>query len=362
MRILYEKLDDMHMTREDIRTMDGYAKPFNCFMSARELGKSTTIWLLKVFSSWMNNKRPWIYLTRTSVEISDALIDTIFETNINKWLDEPVKPSYKTTDFASGIVDVNIGGEPFIRIVSLSIKLRRIKLAALRNCGGVFMDEYIIDPRSGEKYVQGEAFKIKEAYTTWRRESEGMLRFYFAGNPYSLYNPLFMDWGVKSADLIASKGSYLVGEGYVIRWANLPQKLVDHLLEVNPLYQFDDDYNSYALQGFAVNDAHIRVRQDQPVGYSLRFVLRSEGRFIGVFRGDEFRDGSFPFWVAFIDEFSSRRVAWCFDMGDMVARTALISMEERLRLSTFKEAIRLRNVEYSDVSVYYLVEEIYKMI
>ena len=213
MRILYEKLDDMHVTREDIRAIDGYAKPFNVFLSPRELGKSTGMWLLKVFSSWLANKRPWIYLVRSCVEITEALIDTIFETNINKWLDEPVKPQYKAKEFDGGIVDVSIDGVPFIRIVSLSVKMRRIKLATLRNCGGVFMDEYVIDPRSGEKYLQGEAFKIKEAYTTWRREAEGMLRCYFVGNPYSLFNPLFMDWGVSSSDLVASKGGYLVGDG-----------------------------------------------------------------------------------------------------------------------------------------------------
>ena len=362
MRILYEKLDDMHMTREDIRAIDGYGKPFNFLMSAREWGKSTALWLLKSFAAWLSNRRPWIYLTRTSVEISDALIDTIFETNINKWVDEPVKAQYKTGDFASGIVDVSINGEPFIRIVSLSVKLRRIKLATLRNCGGVFMDEYIIDPRSGEKYIQGEAFKIKEAYTTWRRECDGVLRCYFAGNPYSLFNPLFMDWGVKSEELIRAKGGYLTGEGFIINWANLPQKLIDHILKVNPLYQFDEDYSSYALRGNAVNDAHIRVRSEEPQGYSLRFVLRASGRFIGVYRGDEFGNGSFPFWASFIDEFSSRRTAWCFDLGEMVNRTALIGIEERMRLSSFKEAVRLGNVEYSDISVYYLIEEIYKMI
>lgn len=362
MRICYEKLDDMHLTREDIRAIDGYAKPFNFFMSARELGKSTGLWLLKIFASWLSNKKPWIYLTRTSVEISDSLIDTIFETNINKWIDEPVKPQFKTGDFASGIVDVCIDGEIFIRIVSLSVKLRRIKLATLRNCGGVFMDEYIIDPRSGEKYLQGEAFKIKEAYTTWRRESEGMLRCYFAGNPYSLFNPLFMDWGVRSEELVKNKGGYLVGDGFVINWANLKQKLIDHILAVNPLYQFDEDYTSYALQGNAVNDANIRIKNSEPQGFSLKFVLRSSGRFIGVYRSDTFVNGSFPFWCAFIDEFSSRRTAWCFDLSEMMNRTALISYEERTRLSTFKEAIRRGNVEYSDVSVYYLVEEIYKMI
>ena len=51
------------------------------------------------------------------------------------------------------------------------------------------MDEYIINPKSGERYGKDEAFKIKEAYTTWRRECDGVLKCYFLANPYSLYNP-----------------------------------------------------------------------------------------------------------------------------------------------------------------------------
>ena len=360
MRILTEKMDDLHMSREDFRAIDGYGKPFNVFISAREWGKSTGSWIWKIFSAWLANGRPWIYLTRSCVEITDALIDTIFETNINKWLDEPVKPEYKASDFASGIVDVSIQGKPFLRIVALSIKLRRIKLATLRNCGGVFMDEYVIDPRSGEKYLPGEAFKIKEAYTTWRRESEGMLRVYICGNPYSLYNPLFLDWGVDSSALVKSKGSYYVGDGFVIRWAELPERLKEHILAVNPLYEFDKDYSDYALEGNAVNDRNIPLKKKQPDNFSLRFVLRVNGRFIGVYRGNDYENGSFPFWCCFIDSYSAKRVAWCFDLSELVNRSALIGAEERIRLSSFREAVRLRNVEYSDVAVYYLIEEIYK--
>lgn len=362
MRIKTELLDDMHFGANDIRAIDGYNKPFNFVMSAREWGKSTGMWLFKIFAGWIKDKRPWIYLTRSCVEISEALIETIFDTNINKWIDEPVKPQYKSTDFTGGIVDVCIDGEPFIRIVSLSIKLRRIKLATLRRCKGVFMDEYVIDPRSGEKYSPEEAFKIKEAYTTWRRECEGMLKCYFVGNPYSVFNPLFMDWGVSSAALIASKGSYLVGDEYVIQWANLPKRLIEHILKVNPLYQFDKDYTSYAVQGNAVNDANIPIRADQPMNFTLRFVLKVQGRYLGVFRGEEYRNGSFPFWVDFIGEPGARRVAFCFDLSEMVARTALVGYDERLKLLSFKDAMRVRNVEFSDVSAYYLCEEVFKMI
>ena len=344
--ILTEKLDEFHFGVNDLR----------------EWGKSTGMWLFKIYSSWAKTGKPWIYLTRTCVEITESLIDTIFETNINKWLDKPIEPKYSANELKNGIVDVTVEGKTFIRIVSLSVKLRRIKLATLRNCGGIFMDEYIIDPRSGEKYVQGEAFKIKEAYTTWRRESDGILRFYAAGNPYSLFNPLFMDWEVKSEDLLKSKGDFLVGDSWLIRWANLPEGLVAKIREVNPLYEFDADYSSYALDGNAINDANIRILGRQPQGYSLRFVLRAQGRNVGVYRNDVYKDGSFQYWVAFVDEISAKRTAWAFDLSELIDRTAMVGIEERMKLQGFKTAIRLRAVEYADVSAYYLIEEIFKSI
>lgn len=360
--ILSDKLDDYHFGQNDLRAIDGYNKPFNFIMSAREWGKSTGAWLYKVYQTWAKTGRPFIYLTRSAVEINEALIDTIFETNINKWISPTIKPQYKVNDFSGGIVDVRVDDKIFIRIVSLSIKLRRIKLATLRNCGGVLMDEYIIDPRSGEKYITGEAFKIKEAYTTWRRECDGMLKCYFLGNPYSLFNPLFMEWKISSSDLIASKGGYLVGDEYVVQWANLPQELIDRIREVNPLYQFDADYTSYALEGNAVNDMNIPMRKEQPMGYALRFVFRADGRNIGVYQDGIYENGSFHYWVTFLDEFGAKRTAWVFDLSDMVSRTALVGIEERMKLQGFKTAMRVRNVEFSDVSAYYLCEEIFKAI
>ena len=183
--------DNLHYS---FREIDGYNKAFNFVMSPREPGKTTAMWVQKIYKKWIKNKRPWYYLVRNAVEITDALIDTIAENNINVFTDDNVKLEYKSGDFKGGIVDIFINCEIFLRIVSLSCKLRKIKLAILPNAEACFMDEYIIDPSTGEKYLQGEAFKIKEAYTTWRRGygGNGIFKMYFCANPYSLFNPLFI--------------------------------------------------------------------------------------------------------------------------------------------------------------------------
>ena len=218
------ELDNLHYS---FREIDGYNKAFNFILSARELGKTSRFWYLKVYREWKKDGKPWIYMVRTSVEITEALINSVADTIFNKFSDDNVELEYNKGSFKDGIVDVKIDGKIIFRIVSLSIPLRRIKLAVLANIKSAFMDEYVINPKNGEKYQPNEAFKIKEAYTTWRRECDGVFKMYFLANPYSLFNPLFVDWNVEVNEL--KKGSFYVGDMYVIHWAIMSKELREHL-------------------------------------------------------------------------------------------------------------------------------------
>lgn len=349
------KLDKIHY---NYRPIDGFQKPFNFVMSPREPGKTAMMWFTKIYQPWKKNKKPWIYMVRNVIEITEALITSIQDTILNKFSDDNVKLNYKTSSFKDGIVDVYIGKELFFRIVALNIKLRKIKLAVLKNIGAVFADEWIIDPRSEEKYLNNEAFKIKEAYSTWRRECNGQLKMYFAGNPYSLFNPLFVSWGVDTNKL--KKGEFYVGENFVIHWATLHPKLREKLLRDNPLYEFDEDYSNYAVEGSAINDVDIRVRVQRPQNYSLQFVFRFNGKYIAIFKNN-FYDLDDKFFCEFMspNDIGKRRDIYCFDFEDLVNRTALVSREDMLKFNRFKTAVRRRGVEFQSVDVYYFIKEIY---
>lgn len=371
--------DNLHYS---FRSIDGYNKAINIVISPRELGKTTQMWLDKIYLPWKKNHKPWIYLVRQAVEIDDALIESIFSTNMNKYTDDDLKPIYKSSSFSNGIVDiflevkhkemqevkqddgsiikqeVEVGENVlFFRIVSLNIKVYRIKKAILRNIAGVFMDEFIINPKFQEKYLPKEYERLQEAYSTWRREADGVLKMYLVGNPYSLFNPLFVGLGVEIAKL--KKDSFYVGNSYVIHWAVLSPELKAKILEENPFYKFDEEYNNYAVEGCATNDTNIKLG-NQPKNFSLAFIFRMSGKYIGIFRNNYVDDLEDIFFCKFLDEVSARREAYCFDLEEMMERTILISISERMKLQRFKEAFRKRMVSFENINVYYYLEEVYK--
>lgn len=354
------KRDNLHYS---FRPIDGYNKAINIVISPRELGKTTQMWLDKIYFPWKKNHKPWIFLVRQSVEIDEALIESIFSTNMNKFTDDALVPIYKPSTFSSGIVDIylNIDKEQFLflRIISLNIKMYRIKKAILRNVAGVVMDEFIINPQFQEKYLPKEYERIQEAYTTWRREADGVLKMYFLGNPYSLFNPLFVGLGVDISKL--KRDSFYVGDFFVIHWAVLSQELKNKILEENPFYKFDEEYSNYAVDGQAVNDKNIKLGK-LPINFYLSFVLKMNGKFIGIFQNNYIDNLEDRYFCKFLDEVSARRTIYCFEFEEMLERSILISLDERMKLQRYKEAMRKRQVSFEDINVYYYMEEVYKNI
>lgn len=349
------KWDNIHYS---FRSINGYNKAINCVVSPREPGKTTSAWMELVYWPWKKTQKPWIYLVRQTNEITDALITSI-EDIFNKFTDDNVHLEYIKSSMTDGIVDCKIDGKILFRIVSLSIQMRRIKLAVLRNIGGVLMDEYIIDPNTKEKYQKNEAFKIKEAYTTWRRESTGLLKMYFLMNPYSLYNPLFMWLGVPTEKL--KPGAIITGEFWVVQCYQLTEELRSFILANNPLYEFDDAYRKYAFDGAAINDANIRIGK-QPPGFKLLFLFHFENKILGIYRNAAFIDQWNNFFCKFVQTYSEQRTVFAFEFADLINNAILMSNDDRTRMNHFKMAMRNQKVLFEDINAYYVAKSIYELI
>lgn len=349
------KRDNIHYSS---RRIDGYNLPFNFIISEREAGKSTDIWL-KIYKEWKDKGSTALVIRRKIIHITKAYIDDISQV-INKFNDDNVKFQYSISTIKDGIVDISVNDKRFIRVVALSADITALKSLMLRDLKFIIFDEFICNARFGEKYLKDEATKFMEVYNTFRRESDN-LRCYFLGNPYSLYNPYFLFFGVdtsllKRGALVSDKKSYIV-ECYEIT-----KELREYILSVNPLYQFDNAYTKYAFEGQNINDMNINIQATMPSNYSLYAVFRSEGKYIGIFRNNNFAEVLDNFYYAtFInsDSISLKRDIFVFDFEELVERTQLMSNDDRYKFSKLRVAMQRRKITFSSIECYYLVEEIY---
>ena len=357
MEIDYSKLDKIHYSW---RSIDGYNKAINIAISPREPGKTTSYWIEKGVSAW-KRKECIVYCVRYGNEISDYLITSIFD-NINKFMKAPLKPIYKA-DFSDGVVDIYLeeNKEKFlaVRIIALNCKLRKLKQMFVQNLSSMFIDEYIINPETQESYLKSEAMKIKELYTTLKRGAPRGLKLYVAGNPYSMFNPLFLDLEVDVSRL--KRGEKYIGENFIIDYATLHPALREKLLKENPFYKFDEDYSSYALEGIAINDINIPLSK-MPINYSLRYVFKVSNKYIGIYKNNSDKWNEFNYFCQEEKVISKHRDVYVIDLADMITHSTLVTNDLRYYLNRFKDSVAKGNVAFSNINIYYLVKEIFKKI
>lgn len=348
------KRDNLHFT---FREVDGYNKAFNFIISEREPGKSTALFNDKIYKKFIEEGKAAIVLVRNAVEITPAFIESM-RTPIQKFHDDPIVFTYKQGDFKTGCVDVFIKGKRIMRILSMSLPLFRIKKLVITDISYIVMDEFIVNPRKGEKYLKDEAFTFSEIYTTFNRESEKPLKCYFCGNPYSHYNPYFVWLNADTSKL--KRGAILTGSNWIIQCYEMKEELREAILKKNPLFEFDNSYTKYAFGGQAINDQNIRLLNKLPIDYHLRFVFKVGEKYISVWENNYFNINN-QYYCNFTtyEAISKKRDIICFDFADLVDRTSLLNLEDRFRFNRFKRAMQKRAIEFSSIECYYLIEEIY---
>lgn len=349
------KRDNIHYTT---RRIDGYNLPFNFIISEREAGKSTAIWLDKCYKAFKENGQTTLVVRRKVVHITKSYIDDIAKI-INKFTDDNVHFTYASSSIDDGIVDIYVGDKIFIRVVALSIDITAIKSLVLLNLRYIVFDEFICNIRFKEKYLTNEAMKFMEVYNTFRRESSN-LKCYFMGNPYSLFNPYFIFFNVRTHNL--KRGAIVSdSKSYVIECYEMLPELRKKILEENPLYQFDNAYTKYAFDGVNINDQNIIVREDRPQNFSLAFIFKISGKYIGIYRNNVFEEFGLNYYGEFInvETVSKKRNIFCFDFEELVERTCMLSPDDKYKFQKIKDAMRRRMIAFDSIECYYLMEEIY---
>lgn len=350
------KGDKLHID-SDIGKLDGHQRTYNLIVTEREAGKSTLLWK-KVYNNFKRKGHPSIIFRRYAADFNDDYIKGIQDT-IFQFTGLEINFEYKKSQFTGGITSLYVEGQLFCQLISLNVDVSRLKLMRTNNVNYFMYDEFICNKRLGEKYLIDEPFKIKELYTTLIRYTD-KIKIYFFGNPYSLYNPFFSDLKVNTNDLYP--GAFVVKNDYAIWCYQIKPELKEKILQKNPLYKFDNAYKEYAFDGRAIQDKDIRIEQIQPNNFSLSYVFKLKGKYIGVFRGFIMRPEPLFYWCKILEpkEISSKRDIICFDFGEMVNRTVLYNNKGRLLYQSFKEAIERRYVAYASTEESWLIEEIYQ--
>ena len=356
-----------------------YGKTWNFAIGERESGKSVDSWFM-LFHAFIYEGRPSLVLRRRIADITEVYLkDT--EKVLNKFLpeDRQIQLVFRKGQIKDGVIDVHLGkaGESyswqgvdklpvFFRAIGLSTPMSRIKSNVLANVKWIFFDEFICNLRMGERYLGDERFLIQEIYTTYNRETSKPIRIIMAGNPYSVYNPIFSSLSVDSTRL--TPGSFIVGDDYAIDCFQTPPELKAQILERNPMYQFDDAYKRYAFGGEAVNDQNIKLRKREPRGYTLKYVFKAGSKFLAIHRRKSPEFGEDRFWICvhsgdWYKRISAHRTIWCFNFADLMANARIYNgIEQMQQLRELKEAMNNREVSFNCVDAEYLMEDIYTLL
>ena len=349
-------------------------KVWNFAIGERESGKSVDSWFL-LWNAFHYHKRPSIVLRRRTADITSAYIEDTANV-LNKFLEEPIQLLYMKGDIKQGIVDVKLGKAnvaynwkeiqqmpTFFRVISLSTPMSRIKSLMLKDVKYIFDDEFICNLRAGEKYLTAdEYFLIKEIYTTYNREASTPIRIIAAGNPYSVYTPLFMGLNIDTSKL--KPGAFIVGPNYIVDCFQVPEELKKQILANNPMYEFDDSYRRYAFSGEAINDQNIRIHKTEPRGFKLKFVFKMGKDFISIHRG---KAADFSFWVCkhgsdWLSKVGKRRKIIVFNFGDMIEGSVKFNPEMIVNMAQLKQAMERREITFNCIDAQYMLEDIYSMI
>lgn len=353
------EFDNIHYS---FTTLDGHNKPFNFVISPREDGK-TTSFIRKSWKAFLNGYTT-IILKRMIANITDDYIRGI--EGILRKFGFDVTLSFKLGEIKEGVVSVYAQTPDmdkkrlYLKIIALNVRTDQLKSLFIENPAYMFLDELILQPHSKQdKYLEREAWKMCELYNTYRRENI-KLKFYACGNPYSMYNPYFVFFGIDPATL--KYGTITTGEIWAVERHALHPDLVAKLKKENPLYNERngdafDSYTKYALNGEAVGDSSIKICKQRPEGFKLFTCFRYEGSYIGVYKGEH---DNFTYWAGQIKDEGTRREVFAFSFNDLVEGSALFSIADKIKFAQLRMAIANRNIAFDGVESNYQIQEVYK--
>lgn len=277
----YIKRDNLHFNFTEI---DGYNKLFNVIICEREAGKTSALEYSKFYKGFIYHKFQTVFLVRQINKMNREFVEAL-EKRINLYLKTPIQLGFKSIEINGGAANISIYLDDTWQIcgklVALNSKEQVLKNIFLENPKYVIFDEYLVNIRDGEKYLNNEFHKIKVLLGTLLRYAKTNMKCYFAGNPYTKYTPIFLDYKIDTNKL--KSGKIVTKKDLVIQCYKLKPELKAKLLKENPLYQFDDSYKRFAFDAEFYQDENINIIKKTPQNYKLKDVIYNQNTYVGIF-------------------------------------------------------------------------------
>lgn len=240
---------------------------------------------------------------------------------------------------------------PFIYFVALSV-YHKHKSIPFNNVKWIIFDEFIINPRTGARYLKGETFAFFEIYHSIARPYSRMVdgktkmidpktRVLFLGNSISIVNPYFSYFNIK-IDL--DKEFNVFDNGVVQIWDGTLHR---EYMETTSLGKSLEgtDYIEYAQENeFYLDNNNFVQHKTKNASYLFGFIV--EGHKLGVWI--DYREG-----LMFINKmFNGQGLVVAVDTSDHNPNLLMINYFKRTyRYKQLRTAFENGVVRYSDLNV-----------
>lgn len=353
------KLDKLHI---NFRYLDGFKKLYNLVFCERDAGKTQQLEYVKFYKEIKKGYRV-VILKRKKEDIASTTLNNICN-RINQYLPINSQIELKGTGYDTGICWITMKQNKLkykncACLIWLKKDEQDLKSLCLQRVRNVIMDEYIVNPVTGEHYINGEMQKIECLIGTLNKYKENArLRVYLCGNPYTKYTPFCLNKNIDTNKLLP--GKTLKGNDYIIWCYRIKEKLKEYLLKNNPLYEYNDEYKNFALNGVYINDKKINIITNLN-HFKLYTVLYYNDKYLGIWLNHSINK-NILYAVNILDNQTvntTKKRFYCFQLYDVNKKCVLIDKDNNYIFNFLRQALRSGKVGFLRAECFHLINEIF---
>lgn len=362
--------DNLHI---NYRPLHGYNKTWNAVFCPREAGKTTKLEYEQIF---LNIKQGYgtCIMVRYAKEVSKHTLKAC-EDRINQFLHDKIN-FYADIKIGGGMITgsihfsiyqnhLRLPGEGLLVWIGLDEQI--LKKMYLKEPRWLIMDEYVLNPQSGEKYCKNEMHKILMLHGTLSRycHKSQKLKTFLIGNAYTKFTPFIEYFKIDINKL--KEGAIISGDNFVVWCYQLKDELKHKLELLNPNYKYDDLYRRFALEGKAIYDeGRINVCDNVLPKFKIDYVILTidenfKKKYLGVYYNSGNKQSDLYFIIKEINEnnikYLKNKAFYSFGFKDMEKRCILLNESNKDVLNDLNDALCEGKVGF--VNCFYYINDIF---